>query len=60
MPMSATSHPTKYAVAIRFGILGDEEVERMSVGEIHNDNCVDRQHRPAPDGIHDPKMGTMD
>ncbi len=29
--------PTKIAIEVRFGILGDEEVRRMSVAEIRNE-----------------------
>lgn len=36
-----TRVPTKYALAVRFGILSDEEVKAMSVASITNDQNYD-------------------
>lgn len=60
MPISATTCPTKYAVQIRFGILSAEEVRKLAVCEIDNELIYSRDGMPAPDGINDIRMGTMD
>ena len=56
-----TRIPTKYAVAVRFGILSDKEVEQMSVQKITNDQNFDpRTKLPTNDGVNSLKLGTMD
>ena len=46
---------------MRFGILSPEEVTRMKVCEVNNDQGVDNRTKlPTPGGVHDPLMGTMD
>lgn len=46
---------------MRFGILSEQEVIRMSVAEINNEQGLDiRTKQPTHNGVHDPKMGTMD
>lgn len=56
-----TRIPTKYALAVQFGILSEERVKKMSVAEIDNDQGYDRStNKPAVGGTDDPRMGTMD
>jgi DNA-directed RNA polymerase II subunit RPB1 len=46
---------------VRFGILSEEEVKKMSVAEINNEQGIDNRTKlPTHGGIHDPRMGTMD
>jgi len=45
---------------MRFGILGDQEVRRMSVAEITSEHLLDRHGKPQIEGILDPRMGTTD
>jgi DNA-directed RNA polymerase II subunit RPB1 len=60
MAMQVTSKPLKKALEMRFGILGDKEVRRMSVALVDSEHLLDRYMRPQFGGIHDPRMGTTD
>lgn len=46
LPISMTTRPLKKAVEMRFGILSDKEVRRMSVVEIKSENLIDRNNNP--------------
>ena len=58
MPIAMTVKPLKKAVEMRFGILSDEEVKRMSVAEIKSEQLIDRNNNPQFEGILDSRMGT--
>jgi DNA-directed RNA polymerase II subunit RPB1 len=62
MAMAVTTKATRKALALRLGILGDEEIVRMSVteGGITQEQLIDKQRRPVMLGVHDPRMGTTD
>lgn len=59
-PISLTIKPLKKAVEMRFGILGDKEVRKMSVAEIKSEHLLDRNNNPQFEGILDSRMGTTD
>jgi DNA-directed RNA polymerase beta' subunit len=59
-PICLTTKPMKKAVEMRFGILSDKEVRRMSVAEIKSENLIDRNNNPQFEGILDSRMGTTD
>jgi DNA-directed RNA polymerase II subunit RPB1 len=61
-PLAVSSKETRKALALRLGILGDEEVVRMSVTPrgITNEQLLDRRGQPQAQGVHDPRMGTTD
>ena len=45
--MAITSKPARKAVAMRFGILGPEEVLGMSAAEVDNEQILDRYRQNA-------------
>lgn len=59
-PLSMTIKPLKKAVEMRFGILSDKEIRRMSVAEIKSEHLLDRNNNPQFEGILDSRMGTTD
>ena len=58
--MALTSKPLKKAIEMRFGILSDKEVRRMSVVNVKVEQLLDDDNRPKYEGILDPRMGTTD
>jgi DNA-directed RNA polymerase II subunit RPB1 len=58
--MAFSQKETRKALALKLGILSDEEVSRMSVVPIYQEQLLDRYRNPMPHGVHDPRMGTMD
>lgn len=60
MPMQVTTMALKKAVGMRFGILSDKEIRRMSVAEIKSEHLLDKNNLPQFEGIHDSRMGTTD
>ena len=58
--MAFSQKETRKALALRLGILSDQEVSRLSVVDINNEKLLDASRLPMPHGVHDPRMGTMD
>jgi len=46
MQMAVTSKPLKKVIEMRFGILSDKEVRRMSVTEIKSEHLLDKMNLP--------------
>lgn len=59
--MAETKKAIKKATSMQFGILSEEEIQRMSVVEVKNEMIIDhRTMQPMVNGILDPRMGTTD
>ncbi|KAJ4845038.1 hypothetical protein Tsubulata_031298 [Turnera subulata] len=55
--MAAVKGVSKSVQSVEFGFLTDEEVKKLSVVKINNNNLVDLMGRPVPGGLYDPSLG---
>lgn len=46
--------------AVHFGVMTDDEVRKLSVRKITNQNLLNTVGRPEPGGLYDPALGPLD
>ncbi|KAK9123096.1 hypothetical protein Sjap_012698 [Stephania japonica] len=51
---------TECVEAVKFGVLTDEEVRRLSCMKITNPTLFDQLDTPKPGGLYDPALGSLD
>lgn len=47
-------------MAVHFGVMTDEEIQKLSVVKITNRNILNMVGRPEPGGLSDPALGPSD
>ncbi|PWN27773.1 beta and beta-prime subunits of DNA dependent RNA-polymerase [Jaminaea rosea] len=55
-----SSQPQRLVREVQFGVLSPEEINKMSVCKIEYPETADETGRPKPNGLSDPRLGTVD